>query len=352
MQTIAKYFSGTEAYEALQGAFAESIGLMDTEYRAMRLISEAYGLPEEQWPQAVRQYTLTEEDAVLSEDGKIDQARQILFDQAYQSTKSTIMGRVEACTDGLLDTTGSMLGYCRSIFVDAYWKMVLGIILITGLSVMVCFVIRRYVILPLTSFGQSIEKGTLLPVEGAMELREMAATYNTVFQENQETQKLMRHQAERDGLTDLLNRRAFDQLMRIYEAGDRPFVLHVADVDQFKHFNDAYGHAVGDEVLKKVAQTLKNSFRATDYVCRIGGDEFAVIMVDMPLALRGVAESKLRLIRGQLIGSDDGVPGVTLSIGAAFSESVEPGKTIFNAADEALYQVKENGRNGYRIYGD
>ena len=84
-----------------------------------------------------------------------------------------------------------------------------------------------------------------------------------------------------DSLTDLLNRGSFDRVLDIYVGGERPFAMILVDVDTFKSVNDTYGHSTGDEILKKVADRLKRAFRTIDYVCRIGGDEFAIIMVEM-----------------------------------------------------------------------
>ena len=91
----------------------------------------------------------------------------------------------------------------------------------------------------------------------------------------------MKHQAEHDPLTELLNRRSFDKILKLYEEDESSFALILADVDTFKSINDTCGHAAGDRILKKVAALLQSMFRSVDYVCRIGGDEFAIIMVDM-----------------------------------------------------------------------
>lgn len=81
----------------------------------------------------------------------------------------------------------------------------------------------------------------------------MAETYNKVYLENQEAQMLIRHKAEHDPLTDLLNRGSFEKLLKLHEEGEAPFALIIADVDCFKSVNDTCGHAAGDETLKKVA---------------------------------------------------------------------------------------------------
>ena len=97
---------------------------------------------------------------------------------------------------------------------------------------------------------------------------------------------------------------------------------------------------------------IKDSFRNIDYVCRIGGDEFAVIMVEMPAALKYVAEEKMKILNRMLKDNRcEEFIDITLSIGIAFSEDVPSDMSVFNAADSKLYEVKENGRNGYRLFG-
>ena len=111
-----------------------------------------------------------------------------------------------------------------------------------------------------------------------------------------------------------------------------------------------YGHSTGDEILKKVADRLKRAFRIIDYVCRIGGDEFAIIMVEMTSDLKYTIEEKVDWINQELADTGDGLPAVSLSVGVAFTDRENPGPSIFNDADKALYHVKENGRNGYGFY--
>ena len=185
---------------------------------------------------------------------------------------------------------------------------------------------------------------------GALELQQLADTYNRIFQENEETQKLIRHQAEHDALTDLLNRGSFERLLDIYEKGNAPFALILVDVDNFKTVNDTYGHAIGDAILRLVADSLKKVFRSVDYVCRIGGDEFAVIMIEMRSDLDYTIKEKIAAVNERLLTGDENLPTVTLSVGAAFSDRKKPEETLFNEADQALYDVKEHGRNGCKIY--
>ena len=159
----------------------------------------------------------------------------------------------------------------------------------------------------------------------------------------------MKHQAEHDSLTELLNRRSFDQILSLYEKDRSSFALILADVDVFKQINDTCGHDTGDRILKRVAALLHTTFRSIDYVCRIGGDEFAVIMVDMSRELYYTIPDKIAEINGLLAVPEDGLPAVSLSAGVAFSDENDFRGSLFRAADSALYAAKAHGRCGCSV---
>lgn len=148
---------------------------------------------------------------------------------------------------------------------------------------------------------------------------------------------------------ELLNRRSFDQILSLYEKDRSSFALILADVDVFKQINDTCGHDTGDRILKRVAALLHTTFRSTDYVCRIGGDEFAVIMVDMSRELYYTITDKIAEISGLLGVPEDGLPAVSLSAGVAFSDENGFCGSLFRAADSALYTAKAHGRCGCSV---
>lgn len=124
----------------------------------------------------------------------------------------------------------------------------------------------------------------------------------------------------------------------------------LVDVDCFKGINDAYGHATGDAVLKKVAYWLKNEFRNIDFACRVGGDEFAVIMVDVAYDQKNTISDRIAEVNKKLTEQRDGMPAISLSVGVAFSEKENGDKNIFKDADKILYYVKEHGKNGCAFF--
>ncbi len=350
LDSLEKYFDGTEMFDSLEEALKCSQELMNTEYYSMRLVSEAMSVPEDTWPQEIKNVQLSEEDSLLGRDGKLIKAGNMVCDDSYQDVRTRITSDVSRCMNGLITQTRQDQGRATSIFSDMYLKLEVGIVLMLLIMLFICFMLKHLVVKPLVSYNESIKKGEIFPVIGAAELQNLAITYNKVYLENQETQRLIRHQAEHDALTEALNRGSYEKLLNIYETGDTPFALILIDVDIFKSVNDTYGHAIGDAILKKVVDCLKRAFRSIDYVCRIGGDEFAVIMVDVTSDLQYTIEDKIGYVSEELAKAEGEVPAITLSVGAAFSDRENPGESIFKDADKALYHIKENGRNGCAIY--
>jgi diguanylate cyclase (GGDEF)-like protein len=157
--------------------------------------------------------------------------------------------------------------------------------------------------------------------------------------------------AATDGLTGLFNRRYFEgALKRELARADRSrgsLALLLLDIDHFKSFNDTYGHAMGDLVLKKVATTLERCLRKADVLARFGGEEFVVLLPQVDAA--GALDSAER-IRAALetSGIHPGGPrkAVTVSVGLAmFPDHAESADDLLRIADEALYRAKDGGRN-------
>lgn len=344
------YFDDTPAFTALQTALASSHQLMQTEYYAMHLVAEATDDDPASWPDALRNLALSASDAALSSAEKISYAQKLVSDSAYQDSREEITSNVNSCLKNLVEKTKNRQGRATTIFADMYLKLEIGIAIFVLVIFAISFSMRLLIVRPLVSYNESIRNGEIFPVAGADELQKLAETYNKIYQDNQETQKLIRHQAEHDALTEVLNRGAFDRILHLYDTGSVPFALILIDVDTFKQINDHYGHAAGDAVLKRVASLLKTTFRNIDYVCRIGGDEFAIVMVDMTSDLSYTIKEKISCINDTLSVSQDNTPPVTLSVGVAFSDREKPGDSIFKDADKALYVVKERGRNGCHIY--
>ncbi len=164
-----------------------------------------------------------------------------------------------------------------------------------------------------------------------------------------------RSQAATDGLTGLPNRRSFverlDEMLQRAERFGTPVSLLMLDVDHFKHVNDTYGHPVGDQVLRKLAELLAGSVRdAVDMAARFGGEEFAVLLENT--AQDGAVKMADRLREALAAETFVHVEGsntipfqVTMSLGVATTNGPEDPHTLVDRADQALYRAKEGGRN-------
>lgn len=156
-----------------------------------------------------------------------------------------------------------------------------------------------------------------------------------------------------DPLTEIGNRRAFDnelrkQAMNGMETGD-PLCLLLLDIDRFKLFNDTHGHPLGDQVLRLVASLLAKTVADKGFCARFGGEEFAAILPRHELAQAvQIANIFREAISGRNIvkrSSGEIIGGVTVSIGAALFRHGEPLSTPVERTDTALYAAKQNGRN-------
>lgn len=174
--------------------------------------------------------------------------------------------------------------------------------------------------------------------------------------EIQRLQEQLRDQANRDPLTDLYNRRYFDstlerELARCKREG-LPLCLMLIDVDHFKQVNDTYGHPAGDEVLKNLADMLRQQARAADVVCRYGGEEFLLLLPNMvtEVALARAEQWRAAFAQQDIVFGELHMR-VTLSVGLA----VYPGhgttaQALVHCADQALYRAKAEGRNRVVIF--
>lgn len=201
----------------------------------------------------------------------------------------------------------------------------------------------------------SSEKKIISPYQ-----QQLADSFNDVIRlalANLQLRQELQSQATRDPLTGLYNRRYLhDTLSRELQLAMRnknTLCVAMIDLDHFKYFNDSYGHNAGDKVLKSLSEHLNLYFRGTDIVCRYGGEEFIVVMIN-----NQINDAFLRLdqfrnqIRKEHIGvNGNSYPFPTISVGIA--EAPRNGineDDIIKAADKALYAAKNHGRNCVELY--
>lgn len=156
--------------------------------------------------------------------------------------------------------------------------------------------------------------------------------------------------ALRDPLTGTGNRIALDNALhrecQLAERYSQSVSILMLDIDHFKQINDQYGHTAGDEVLKQIADTVRNVTRATDMTFRYGGEEFVVVLSKTDIAGAEIIADRIRQhISAKPFETQAGAIPVTASIGASKLNKSERIKDLFNRADQALYLAKNSGRN-------
>ena len=337
----------SEAYASLINAMAESVDLMEREYYAMRLAISGYGLDPAEFPQEVQDIELTAEDRACSPEQQRETARLLVCDEVYQSKKQLITDGIQAC----LDVIDSELQSGQSGAQDEMQRTLQQQRIMIGASIAAMIgttlMIMQLVIWPLLKAVTYIQKDQAIPVEGSEEFRFLVRAYNTAHQSNTEEKKELAYEASHDNLTGVYNRNGYESIRNSVDWNTSALVLF--DLDQFKPVNDLYGHKMGDRVLARTAKAIQNAFRAHDFVCRIGGDEFAVIMVSVPPDSGSIICDKVRRINEELLRPLDGMPGIHISSGVAYGSLNPDYDTMFHKADAALYRVKRNGGGGCEV---
>ena len=336
------------ALASLNTALNYSNELVGIEYYAMRLKLETGNFDDADIPEQIASIELQEADKGLTDVELSNKAQMLVFDNNYMHNKSLIRENVSICTQALIRASSQELERASaqmSLLVSIQTAMtVVFLVIVLFLVMFINEMIRK----PLTNMVLLMRDQKEIPPTGAEELQFVTRTYNSILEENRTAHERLSHEASHDALTGLLNRGAYDMLMQSMDT--EHIALLIVDVDHFKSVNDNYGHAVGDRVLKRVAEILKHSFRSVDLICRIGGDEFVVVMTRVNSSMRTMVQNKIFKANELLLHPKDDLPPVSLSVGAAFSDRENPQGDIFKDADTALYRVKEAGRNGCIIY--
>ncbi|PCJ21886.1 MAG: hypothetical protein COB04_01495 [Gammaproteobacteria bacterium] len=208
-------------------------------------------------------------------------------------------------------------------------------------------------------------RGALITFDDITELEIKNKELREAFEKLEESkQEILRQNHEllvlatRDPLTDLLNRRSlfesFDSLLAEAQEDQSPLCCIMVDIDHFKAVNDNFGHAVGDKVIKVVANILIETARQIDIVGRFGGEEFVVILPGLDIkGAANVGERIRQVIEGVDGNSFPGLPSITSSFGVStLTPQIGSSNELLELADKALYVAKESGRNRVISWSD
>jgi diguanylate cyclase (GGDEF)-like protein len=256
---------------------------------------------------------------------------------------------------------------------------ILGFGLAVALVGLICaFFIARGIARPLHAITEAADRigrdpnMTLLPrVGGSAEITRLSAALRSLLRragaaeqrvvdastQHEKNMSALRHLAETDALSGLLNRRGFDimgnEAFHQFRQYGRGFAVLVIDIDFFKKVNDTYGHVAGDEVIRAVGATMSKVLRSSDTIARFGGEEFVVILREIGHdVIMGVAQDLRRAVEVAAISHQGQALSVTVSIGGAHArDSDRDIQDLIERADTALYRAKSSGRNRVSIDG-
>ncbi len=202
----------------------------------------------------------------------------------------------------------------------------------------------------LDDFQQKLEQRYTSEQNNIRELQQELAQTRAQTQDLQQALVKEQQKAQTDVLTELPNRLGFNQRARLEVARSKrynqPLSIAIADIDKFKQINDEYGHSVGDKVLQMVATHCSVAIRETDFVARVGGEEFVFLLPETDLEQAHACLEKLRkLLETRMISVDNHNISATLSFGVTQLQEVEELDAALERADTALYRAKQSGRN-------
>ena len=351
-----------QAYKDLDNAVDSSVALENTEYYAMRLTIVAFNKdynPDNYETAANKSYCqeiqnrvmtleLKSEDAALSIEEQKQKAVEYVYGSDYQSQKHKISANINASIqkiDELLEK--NVINSSEQLNRLLIGQQVLILFLVIFFTATVIF-IRNGLMKPINYAVSKISNREFLDgSHGLKEYRYLVAAYNEAREVSINNAEKLTYIAEHDKLTGVLNRMGYESVYRDLHLEKTIFIL--VDLDDFKAINDNHGHHVGDRMLKKISGILTKHF-PNDFVCRIGGDEFAILIFDYKDDIREQLEKRFEAVEKEAENTKDKLPKESLSIGVAFGTKDDDTDSLYRKADRAMYHVKSLSKSGYCFY--
>jgi len=279
----------------------------------------------------------------------------------------TVKAECQAChkaeigaVNGVVDVTYPVdrlkisLGFVVSSVVGYF------VLIIMVLLILTYFLLRMFVAKPIASLVEvmqditsstNFDKRVFHGRAWARELRHLGSYFNNLLSTIQDYHGKLEEYSVRDPLTDLYNRRKFEDFLKIEvrraTRHKRNFALIILDLDNFKQINETFGHPVGDLALKEVANLLREETRNTDVVARLGGDDFAILLPETDREpAHGVAEKICKALEAASLDLPVGSTQFHGSFGfVSFPEDGEDSEALSIAMDVAMYKAKGGGKN-------
>ena len=362
LDTLHNKLGDIKAYQDLSKAVDSSVALMNTEYYAMRLTIQAFGndynpdnystLEKKGYCEYIQTYVmtvdLTNEDLALTVDEQKQKAIEYVYGANYQKQKNNISSAIVSSIteiDGLLER--NVIESSDQLNRVLIVQQIFIAILVVFFAIAVFF-IRYGLLKPInTAINKISRRESLDGSRGLREYKYLVSAYNEARNISIDNAQKLTYIAEHDKLTGVLNRTGYDSVYRDLNLDKTIFIL--VDLDDFKSVNDSFGHSVGDKLLKRVSDILTKFF-PHDFVCRIGGDEFAVLIFDYNEDIRKDLMRKFDAIEEEISTVRDSLPRGTISVGIAFGNKKDNTDSLYRKADRAMYHIKTHTKCGYCFY--
>lgn len=362
LETLKSELGDIKAYQDLSKAVDSSVALMDTEYYAMHLTIKAFGndynpdnysTPEKKaYCEKINEYVisveLSTEDLALNSAEQKQKAIEYVYGNEYQKQKRDISSAIVSSIgeiDGLLEKNviSSSDQLNRVLFIQQIF-----LILLVAFFVAAVAFIRHGLLRPINVAINKISRREFLDgSRGLREYRYLVEAYNEARSISIDNAEKLTYIAEHDKLTGVYNRTGYDRIYRGLLLDKTIFIL--IDLDNFKSINDNYGHSVGDKVIKTISAILSKFF-PNDFVFRIGGDEFAVLIFDYKEDIKEDLVRKFEAMNKEIASKKDEIPSESVSIGVAFGTKDDDTDSLYRKADRAMYYIKTRTKSGYCFY--
>jgi len=292
----------------------------------------------------------------LMEANMQSEAIALLFSKKYLKAKEKIMLPIDKFLLSLEKSTSTKIKSCNNTVDGIYNKIFLTIAFGIAFFILIIYVLRKKLLIPIASLtesitayelGKELNKPTIFYDD---ELGLMTKKFYYMKERLDERFEAITQLSLTDPLTQIKNRRAFfelgDDYLRLASRYSHSLSLFIIDIDFFKNVNDTYGHLVGDEILKHLVNTVGVSLRQTDLFARFGGEEFIVLLPETNLNnAMGVAENIRLLVENTPYENDELHIPIAISIGVNEFTDEKNISELIDSADKALYRAKKNGRN-------
>lgn len=349
---IEEYLPDTAALNGIKAAVKKSNELMEDEYYAMRLVVDANHITmDDTYPQEIKGVVITDADNLLSDNEKKSLALDYVIGEKYLLDKEYIIDKVNIAVSEIDTMMEKEVIYStmelKNILIIQ--QILIGVnIVIIGAIILVLYL---FMIRPLDHAIERLKVREKMEERGVKEYSYLASVYNEVREQTNLTKEKLLYEAEHDKLTGLFNRTGYDSIYRRSKLEKCYYIL--IDVDYFKNVNDKYGHEIGDKVLMKIADLLKRVFSLdNEYVFRLGGDEFSVLVINNENVTINDMKNKCQQVADLNEKERKKLPLVTLSFGIAKGDEMDTTDSLFKKADLALYKIKNNGRHDIGIYDE